>query len=244
MGRGSSLSRLQRLDQLSGLLRGSDHATVGDLAAALNVSTRTLSRDILLLRENGLPIDSDRGRGGGLQLHRSWSLGKLQLDPEEAISLLIGLTIADKIGAPLLLRNLPSIKRKITAVFADRHQGRIRSLRDRILIGGPASLSVLSTYVSPSPQVVAASADTFFNMRCLRIRYRDRDAEETVREIEPHFLYLNAPVWYLLSWDLLREDIRFFRIDRIGTAEPLQRAFRLRNRSSFLEQAERGAHPL
>lgn len=55
----------------------------------------------------------------------------------------------------------------------------------------------------------------FFEMRLLRISYLDAAGQLTTREIEPQFLYLNLPVWYLLAWDRWREAVRFFRIDRL-----------------------------
>ena len=66
----STTSRLNRLEELKGLLKAREHITAGELAAELRVSLRTVRRDLEILRDGGMPVESDRGRGGGLRLHR------------------------------------------------------------------------------------------------------------------------------------------------------------------------------
>ena len=67
------------------MLADRDYTTAGELAAELGVSVRTLHRDLALLRDFGIPVDSDRGRGGGLRLEHGWSLGRVHLSESEAI---------------------------------------------------------------------------------------------------------------------------------------------------------------
>jgi predicted DNA-binding transcriptional regulator YafY len=80
-------------------------------------------------------------------------------------------------------------------------------------------------------------ARAFFEMRLLEIRYADEAAQITTRRIEPQFLFFSVPAWYLLSWDLLRNDIRTFRIDRIQRAAMMDKTFRQRDRRQFVEWA-------
>src|SRR5262245_43533546 len=126
--------RLGRLEELKGLLAARDFVTSGELAAELGVSERTLQRDIEVLRAGGVPIDADRGRGGGLRLERAWSFGRLHLSLEEAIDLLLSLAIAERIDSPLFLRRLASVRRKLAAAFSAKDQAKIRMLRRRLLI--------------------------------------------------------------------------------------------------------------
>jgi predicted DNA-binding transcriptional regulator YafY len=65
-----------------------------------------------------------------------------------------------------------------------------------------------------------------------------------VREIEPQFLYLNIPVWYLLAWDRLRDAVRFFRVDQLKHVEKLDATFRARDPRLFLVDAEHAARTL
>ena len=132
-------SRVERVEALKAQLGERDYTTASELAAELGVSVRTLHRDLAMLRNLGIPVDSDRGRGGGLRLEHGWSLGRVHLNESEAIGLLLSLTIAEKVGSPLLLQDTRSIARKIATSFAPAQAGRILALRKRILVGAPAS---------------------------------------------------------------------------------------------------------
>lgn len=244
MGRRATSSQLRRLEELKALLKAREHATAADLSAELGVSLRTLNRDLATLRDNGVPIESDRGRGGGLRLQRSWSLGRLHLSPEEAIDLLLSVAIAERMNSPLLLQQLAPIKRKIVAAFSEGYQGKIRALRKRILVGAPASAQVLASFSPPARKPLAGIADAFFNMKCIAIDYVDQNGIVTSRNVEPQFLYLNVPVWYLLAWDRLRGGVRHFRIDRIKSVTPLDAGFRLADPRLFLAEAEQGIEAL
>jgi predicted DNA-binding transcriptional regulator YafY len=244
MARNSTRSRLDRLERLQGLLRDGDLTSTGELAAALGVSSRSLARDLALLRESGVPIESDRGRGGGVRLPARWSIGHLHLSEEDAIDMLLSIAVAEKMDSPLLLSRIAGVRQKLTAAFAGNQQQRIRSLRKRVLVGSPASSRVLASYRRPGSATLSNVKAAFFNLRVLRIVYVDQEGRETTREVEPQFLYLNPPVWYLLGWDRLRDGVRFFRVDRLREVAATGQAFRLRNSAEFLSAAEQAARPL
>lgn len=231
-------NRVMRLEALKGLLAERDVTTAGELAAELGVSVRTVYRDLATLRALGTPIDSDRGRGGGLSLERGWSLGRVHLNESEAIGLLLSLTIAERIGSPLLLDDLRSITRKIGSAFAPAQARRIMALRRRILVGEPASEQVLATYDPPPPNITRPLLDAFTHRRLARITYRDQRDAVTERDVEAQYLYYNFPVWYLLAWDRLRDDVRSFRIDRIQTVHGLPTDFRARRADTFRAAGE------
>jgi predicted DNA-binding transcriptional regulator YafY len=177
-------------------------------------------------------------------MHRNWALGALQLNSAEAIDLLLSIVVAERLNSPVLLRHLSAIKRKIVAGFSNAHHTRIRSLRQRILIGQPASKRVLATYAPLRSQGASAIAEAFLTMRCIEIAYVNENGTFTTRVIEPQFLYLNIPVWYLLAWDRLRGAVRFFRIDRIAKVALLPESFRLGDPAVFLAEGEPGAQAL
>src|SRR5262245_3605263 len=108
-------SQLNRLEELKSLLSSSEQVTAAELAGALGVSLRTLNRDLVLLRDSGMPIDSDRGRGGGLRLHRHWSVGRVNLDYREAIDALLSLAVAERLGSALFLEHARSTRNKLAA---------------------------------------------------------------------------------------------------------------------------------
>jgi predicted DNA-binding transcriptional regulator YafY len=86
--------------------------------------------------------------------------------------------------------------------------------------------------------------DAFVNRRVAVIRYQDQHATVTEREIELQYLYYNLPVWYALVWDRLRDNVRFFRIDRIKRIQLLREQFRLRRDDQFLTAGEPDAKAL
>jgi predicted DNA-binding transcriptional regulator YafY len=237
-------SRVLRLDALKTLLAERDYTTAADLAQELGVSMRTLHRDLALLREMGVPIEGDRGAGGGLRLEPGWSLGRVHLNEAEALGLLLSLTIAEKVGSPLLLDDLRSITRKVGAAFAPTQARRILALRRRILVGQTASAQVLAGYIPPRPAVTNALLDAFARRRMAHVGYEDRHGTRTEREIELQFLYYSLPVWYVLAWDGLRDDIRAFRIDRIRDVRVLPIEFRLRPVDPFLAAGEATARTM
>lgn len=243
MGSGSR-SRAGRLEALKGLLAERDYTTAAALGDELGVSIRTVQRDLAFLRDLGMPVDSDRGRGGGLRLEHGWSLGRVHLSETEAIGLLLSLAIAEKVGSPLLLRDLRSIARKIATSFAPAQARRILAIRRRVLVGASASAHVLASYTPPTGRVSEPLLEAFANRRAAVISYQDRHARITEREIELQYLYYNVPVWYALAWDRLREDVRSFRIDRIQTVHLLSETFALRREETFLAAGEPDARSL
>jgi predicted DNA-binding transcriptional regulator YafY len=240
----ASSSRAGRLEVLKVLLAERDYTTAAELAGELGVSVRTIQRDLAFLRDLGLPVDSDRGRGGGLRLEHGWSLGRVHLSETEAIGLLLSLTIAEKVGSPLLLDDTRSIARKIAASFAPQQARRILAVRRRILVGASASAVVLSSYVPPRGRVTKPLLDAFTHRRLTVISYQDQHAQVTEREIELQYLYYNVPVWYALAWDRLRDDVRAFRIDRIKTIQLLPETFSHRPEERFLAAGEPAARAL
>lgn len=244
MPRRSDTSRLKRLDDLTALLRFSDYRTADELAEALRVSRRTLTRDIELLRVRGLPVEADVGRGGGVRLHRRWSVGTITLDYRDAIDVLLSVSIAEKLGSPLFLKRGQSIRNRIAAAFSPAHRDKIRLLRRRILVGDVASQRVLATY-RPVPTASAdAVNEAFFEMRRIDIVYADERGRRTARKVEPQFLFLSWPIWYLLAWDELRQGVRTFRIDRIHRANLNPELFALRGERPFLDAIEGIGKPL
>ncbi len=242
--RRAARTRLERLEQLKGLLKARDIVTADDLAGELGVSRRTLHRDLVILRDSGLPIESGRGRGGGLRLHPTWGLGRVHFNMLEAIDLLVSLAIAEHLNSPVLLRQLAGVRRKIAASFSDAHQAQIRSLRRRILLGPPASENVAASFRASPRRVHSVLAEAFYDSRCVAITYVDRNGVVTARQVEPHYLYLSIPVWYLLAWDRLRVAVRHFRIDRIKAVTPLGTTFRLAEARPFVDAMETEIAPL
>lgn len=207
--------------------------SVGELAIEFGVSRRTLTRDLALLRDRGLPVDADRGRGGGVRVSATWGVGQLNLSYREAVDLLVSLAVAEQARSPILMANLAPIRRKLVASFSSATRGRVNKLKARLLIGEPASVPVMTTYTPPTARVVKSLHEAFLMMQAACITYEDGAGRRSQRNIEPHFLLLNYPVWYVLAYDLMRQDLRTFRCDRLKAVQPLEQKFDMRPLADF-----------
>ncbi len=235
----TEMTRMERLDWLESWLKSDEMLVLKDAASEIGVSLRTISRDIALLRARGLPVGADRGRGGGVRLDADWRVGRIALRYREAIDLLIGMAVMEAGGTMLPLSNAAAIRRKLVATFSRRDQGRLRRLRQRVRIGGASSPEIAAGFsVVPQP-LSGPLQEAFLMMREAEIQYRDVQGRQTLRTVEPHYLLLHPPAWYLLCFDRLRNDIRTFRSDRVGRVRLGERRFQLRPLDAF-EQAMAG----
>ena len=238
MPKQKTLSRLDRLDELVGLLQTDDFHLTSNLACKLNVTPRTLMRDLDILRNKGYPIETSKGRGGGVRLQQRWGLGRLHLNYQEAIDLLLCLAIMEQIRSPIFLQNLRSIRRKIAASFPDSQKRKIKALRNRIMVADPTCQTAVSPQKTIIPPSATALYEAFFEQKNLTISYMDVEHNKTNRTIEPHFLFLNWPTWYILAWDHLRNDARCFRLDRIKSAKIEKTSFKPRQKAKLLGEIQ------
>lgn len=223
--------RVDRLDLLTRVLRDRPGITVGELARELGVSARSVFRDIDHLRERGLPIEADRGRGGGVRLNARWGLGKVLLSSEEALCTLLSLAISEKLAFPMFSADLARARRKIVDAFPTSERKRIAPLRERIFVGRPASLRVLSSYALPDGATMRKLQVAFVRETTVRADYVKESGEASSRRVEPHAMLISWPAWYLLGFDHLRGEPRTFRFDRFRNVEVEEGAsFRARPR--------------
>lgn len=240
MGRGSVAVKINRLDQLLGRLKSGDSFTAKQLAAQFNVSQRTLMRDLQTLKEQGYPIESEPGRGGGIRLYARWGIGRLALNYREVIDLLLALAILERLDSPLFLTHLTSIKNKLFASFPDAQRPYIQQLRQRIMVGATASPQVLENYQNIAQgEVSDIVMQAFVEHRCLAISYQREDGELSLRTVEVHHLFLNWPVWYLFCWDHMRQANRTFRIDRVHQAQIQEQHFSVKPFATFDAELQR-----
>ena len=227
----------ERLDRLLGVLGSHQSSTGRSLATELGVSLRTLRRDMARLAARGVHIEAERGRGGGVRVPVRSGLGRLQLGHRDAVDLLLALAIAERLRSPLLLSNMKGLRQKVGMAFPQEERARVSRLRSRILVGLPATRRVEESLSSPRAAVLGIVQDGFFEQRAIEIEYQSL-RERTTRVVEPHYLVLAWPAWYLLVWDHLRDAPRTLRLDRIDSARPTDRTFRLREADSMMSAAK------
>ena len=190
------------------------------LAERLEISPRTVRRDVDRLRELGYPIAAAKGPDGGYRLEPGTDLPPLLFDDEQAVALAIALQIATTTGAGIeeaATRALTTVRQVMPA--------RLRRRIDTLQI-----TAVNRPTARPHPQLepgVLTTLSTAVHAReVLRFDYApapgaDTDrADRPPRRAEPHHLVTRNGRWYLLAWDLDREDWRTFRADRITPRTP------------------------
>ncbi len=231
-------SRLERLEYLKARLKSADALTLSILAEETKTSLRTISRDLQILKEQGLPIESDRGRGGGVRLHHNYGVGRIQLQSVEAVDLLIGLAVAEQTRSPLFMTHLDSIRSKVRASLPREMAKKVDRLKARILVGQVSFGKILATYQKPEAEFTKLLYEAFLNYQSLQIEYLDIQERKTQRTIQPHYLLLCSPIWYILAWDELRAEVRTFRHDRIRAMSLAEATFELLPRDRFDQALE------
>lgn len=181
-----------------------------ELAGRLDISVRTLRRDVDRLRELGYPVDAHRGVDGGYQLAAGAAMPPLLLDDEEAVALAIGLRTA-ALGAIAGIEEA-SIRAltKVQQVMPPRLRRRIDALREATV---PAAWGTGPTVDSGALTTVAQACR---DEERLRFGYTAQSGEQTARHVEPHRLVSLGRRWYLVAFDLTRQDWRSFRLDRMA----------------------------
>jgi predicted DNA-binding transcriptional regulator YafY len=181
-----------------------------ELAAQLEVSPRTLRRDVDRLRELGYPVDATPGANGGYRLAAGAHLPPLLLDDDEAVAIAVGLRAAA--GA-----SIEGIEETAVRALAKLEQVLPARLRRRV---NAVHTNVSSMQWGVDTPTVDADALAVLALACrdneqVRFDYRRRDGDEAQRLVEPHNLVSAGRRWYLVAWDVRREDWRTFRLDRL-----------------------------
>lgn len=220
-----------RLDRALGLLASRPSWTAPELAAELGVCLRTVRRDLSRLAARGVVVESEGGRGGGVRVPSRSGLGRVPLNAQEVLDLLLSLALAERLQSPLLLSTVRGLRQKLAAAFPPEERARVSSLRRRILIG-PTSRRIAASWQAPRAAVLRPIHEAFLQQRALELTYCTR-GERTTRVVEPHHLLLSWPAWYLLVWDHLRDSVRALRVDRIEAARVTDATFRLRSSESM-----------
>lgn len=244
MAKVSFEQRVERRNRLIGLLRSEEHWKTSDLREQLGISQRTLMRELAELRVAGYPIESGRGRGGGVRLNGRWGIERLHLSHQEVVELILALAIMEKLQSPLLTSNLKAIRQKLFQAFPQEQRRRVSNIRKRILIGEDASVNALSGQVTMTSRISEDIAESFLRQHCLEIEYHSKAGEKTLRVIEAQYILLDWPVWYIIAWDHLRMAPRMFRIDRIKKTRAVGGSFRLRPQHLFRDRFEPYFQPI
>ncbi|MGG8406749.1 YafY family protein [Streptomyces sp. 12297] len=199
-----------RLLTLLSLLQTPREWPGSELAGRLGVSARTIRRDIDRLRDLGYPVEATMGAVGGYRLVAGAALPPLVLDDEEAVAIAVGL----RAGAGHAIEGVEEASvralAKLEQVLPSRLRHRVSTLQTATLAltrGDGASID---------PRTLTATASAVAGHERLRFSYRAGDGVGSNRLVEPYRLVSTGRRWYLLAYDLDREDWRTFRVDRLS----------------------------
>jgi predicted DNA-binding transcriptional regulator YafY len=199
-----------RLLRLLSLLQTHRDWSGADLADRLGVTPRTVRRDVDKLRNLGYPVHGSTGTTGGYRLGAGAALPPLLLDDEEAVAVAAGLRTAA--GGAITGIEETSVRAlaKLEQVLPARLRRRVQAL----------TAYTVSVPVRPGPTVDAgvltAIAGAARDHVRLRFDYTAHDGRTGLRATEPHRLVSWGRRWYLVAWDVDRQDWRTFRCDRIS----------------------------
>jgi predicted DNA-binding transcriptional regulator YafY len=209
------MPRAERLMELADLVRGRGATTVAALASELGVSRRTLLRDLGTLRERGMPITGEAGRGGGIRLDDR-GVSTVHFSLTEIVAIWLGARLsratsdlpwgdAANSGMAKLLACLPASKARA-----------LRTLCRRVIVGQPASANVRAGAGAAPRELLSLFEETFSQGLGLGFQYTDQAGRRSTRRIEPHGLLVEPPVWYILARDVDKAEPRMFRMDRVA----------------------------
>jgi predicted DNA-binding transcriptional regulator YafY len=208
--------------QLLALLQNHRYWPGAELAERLDVSVRTLRRDVDRLRDLGYPVDATRGVDGGYQLAAGASLPPLVVDDEEAVALAVGLLTAAQGGIAGIEDASVRALTKVVQVMPPRLRRRVDALRSATVAGT----------MRPGPtvdqDVLTGVAQACRDEERLEFDYVARDGRTSRRHVEPHRLVSVGRRWYLVAYDLSRFDWRSFRLDRLSAPRATGSRFRPR----------------
>lgn len=203
------MRRADRLFQIVQYLRGGRLLTARILAERLEVSERTIYRDIADLIGSGVPIDGEAGIG--YLMRSGYDLPPLMFSRAEITALVAGARMVRSFGGAEMALAAEEALVKIEAVLPP-------DLRDR-----PAGVAIHAHdagALSNADRTMVDQLDRAVDaVRKMSLDYRDADGAATRRIVRPLGLWFWGKVWTLIAWCELRDDFRMFRIDRIATAE-------------------------
>jgi predicted DNA-binding transcriptional regulator YafY len=208
------MRRADRLFQIIQLLRRKRVATARDLAVELEVSERTVYRDIRDLVISGVPIDGEAGVG--YVLRRGFDLPPLMFTEPEIEALVLGVRVVSSWSDPGLAKAANDALARVEAALPERLRSRLTDTR----LYAPGFLV--------SPTVLARLGElrsAVDKQQKVWLHYRDVEESESERVVRPLGLFFWGTKWTLTAWCELRNDFRAFRVDRVITSNTLEERF-------------------
>jgi len=210
-----------RLLRLLSLLQSRRFWSGAELSAELEVTERSVRRDVDRLRSLGYPVQGTAGVAGGYALGAGGRMPPLLLEEDEATAVAVGLRIA----AAGPVSGMEEVALRALAKLEQLLPTRIRK---RVSTLHGAVVSVPSGAPRVDAEVLTLIATASRDLQQLQFSYGDRKQRASTRQVEPHGVVHVGSRWYLVAFDIEREDFRTFRIDRVTSKPRLGKRFTAR----------------
>ncbi|MBC8032732.1 MAG: YafY family transcriptional regulator [Chitinophagaceae bacterium] len=208
--------RLSRLTAILIQFQTKRILTSTELASRFSVSIRTIYRDIRALEQAGVPILTEEGRGYSLMEH--YRLPPVMFTDSQANALILAEQLVLKNKDASFIKDYSEAIDKIKAVLRHSVKDKVNLLADRTRFSQNVNSERSSNNISE-----LQFALTNFNLT--RIKYANEAEKTTDRLIEPFALLSTQENWLLVAWCRLRNEFRYFRLDRISKMEILSEKF-------------------
>lgn len=195
------------------LLQSHQRLSGPDLAARLEVNTRTVRRYVTMLQDLGIPIEAERGRHGAYRLRPGFKLPPLMFTDDEALALVLGLLATRRLGLAVAAPAVEGALAKIERVMPDALRGRVQAVQEILIV------DVSQPDAMPHSSTIVTFGAAAQQQRQVRMRYRARESDVTERVFEPYGVVCRAGYWYTAGHCRLRDDLRLFRLDRVVDAQ-------------------------
>jgi predicted DNA-binding transcriptional regulator YafY len=209
------LAPTARLLEFLELLQAKPLITGREIADQLEIDPRTVRRYVEALQNLGIPVEGQRGVGGGYRIRPGYRLPPLMLTDDEAVAVALGVQAAGRLGLSGSEDTVDGALAKIHRVLPEGLRRRVEALE--------ATLDFTARATAKAPvtgDIVLVLAEAIRRRHRIRVTYRAFSGEETRRELSPHGLVVHSGRWYLAAFDHLRDDLRTFRVDRMLRVRP------------------------
>lgn len=203
------MRRADRLFQIVQYLRGGRLVTAANLAERLEVSERTIYRDIADLQSTGVPIDGEAGIG--YIMRSGFDLPPLMFTRDEIVALVTGARMVRAWGGTAMIAAAEEALVKIEAVLPETERGRV---------GDTKIFSPRMGLAGQARELIDRCEHAIDARAIVVLDYSDEAGTTTHRDVQPLGLWFWGKVWTLVGWCELRDDFRMFRLDRIASLAP------------------------
>lgn len=201
------------------LLQSHQRLTGPELAARLEVNTRTARRYITMLQDMGIPVEAERGRYGAYRLRPGFTLPPLMFSEDEALAVTLGLLAARRLGLAAQAPAVEGALAKIERALPERLRERIQAVQAALV------LDLARAETGAEADIVLALSGATYTSRSVWMRYRNDQGTTSERQFDPYGIVYRQGRWYAVGYCHLRRDLRTFRLDRFTEVRELDQQF-------------------